>query len=63
VRRGALAGEVDALIDRILALDPEAARQCKAYFLAAQDGAIDDNFAAATDLLTARTLTLQAARR
>jgi methylglutaconyl-CoA hydratase len=55
----ALRSDVDELIRRILALDGEAARQCKAYFQAAQDGALDDNFARATDLLTARTLRLQ----
>jgi enoyl-CoA hydratase/carnithine racemase len=57
-----LRGEVDALVHRILAMDPDAARQCKAYFLAAQDGSLEDNFADATDLLTARTLRLQAQR-
>lgn len=57
--RAQLAGEVDELIRRILSLDADAARQCKAYFQAAQDGSIDDNFARATDLLTACTLRLQ----
>jgi len=60
--RASLRAEVDELIRRILALDPDAARQCKAYFQAAQDATIDDNFARATDLLTARTLRLQTAR-
>ena len=58
--RAALRGEVDELVRRILAMDPDAVRQCKAYFQAAQDGSIDDNFSRATDLLTARTLRLQA---
>lgn len=57
--RAELTGEVDELIRRILALDTDAARQCKAYFQAAQDGSIDDNFSRAIDLLTARTLRLQ----
>jgi enoyl-CoA hydratase/carnithine racemase len=61
--RAALRGDVDELIRRILAMDPDAVRQCKAFFQAAQEAAIDDNFAAATDLLTARTLRLLAARR
>ena len=59
---GELRGDVDAVIGRILAMDADAVRQCKAYFQSAQDGAIDDNFARATDLLTARTLRLQAQR-
>lgn len=60
--RDQLRGEVDALIHRILAMDADAARQCKAYFQAAQDGSLEANFAEATDLLTARTLRLQAQR-
>jgi methylglutaconyl-CoA hydratase len=58
----ALAGDVDALVDRILAMDADAVRQCKAFFQAAHDASIDDNFSRATDLLTARTLHLQAQR-
>jgi methylglutaconyl-CoA hydratase len=57
---GALRGDVDDLVRRILAMDPDAVRQCKAFFQAAQDGAIDDNFSQATELLTARTLRLLA---
>jgi methylglutaconyl-CoA hydratase len=60
--RDALAGEVQALISKILALDPDAARQCKAYFNAAQEASLPDNFANATDYLTARTLRLLAKR-
>jgi len=63
VSREALRGEVDGLIARILAMDAEAVRRCKAYFQAAQEASIDDNFENATDLLTKRTLELQAARR
>lgn len=58
--REALRAEVDHLIERILAMDADAVRQCKAYFQAAQDGSLDDNFTQATELLTARTLRLQA---
>lgn len=57
--RESLTAEVDHLIGRILALDADAVRQCKAYFLAAQDGSLDDNFTQAIELLTARTLRLQ----
>jgi methylglutaconyl-CoA hydratase len=59
---GALRGDVDDLIRRILAMDPDAVRQCKAFFQAAQDGSLDDNFSRATDLLTARSLGLMAGR-
>jgi methylglutaconyl-CoA hydratase len=61
-RREALRGDVDDLIRRILALDSDAVRQCKAFFLAAQEAPIDENFSRATDLLTARSLRLLAAR-
>jgi methylglutaconyl-CoA hydratase len=62
IAREALRGEVDEIIRRILALDAEAARQCKAYFQA-QYGSIEDRFSGAIDLLTARTLELQSARK
>jgi enoyl-CoA hydratase/carnithine racemase len=61
--REALRGEVDDLVRRILALDPEATRQCKAYFQSAQEASIDDGFSRAIELLTARTLQLQSARK
>jgi enoyl-CoA hydratase/carnithine racemase len=61
-RRDALRDEVDEIVQRILAMDAEAVRQCKAYFQAAHGGDLDDNFARATDLLTARTLQLLARR-
>lgn len=61
-RREALRGDVDDLIGRILAMDPDAVRQCKAFFQAAQETALDDNFARATDLLTTRSLRLLAGR-
>jgi methylglutaconyl-CoA hydratase len=61
--REALRREVDELIRRILAMDPEATRQCKAYFQAAQEGPLDARFSRAIDLLTARTLQLQSARK
>jgi len=60
--RARLREDVDALVGRILALDPEGARQCKAYFRAAQEGTLDQNFSHAADLLTARTLRLLASR-
>jgi methylglutaconyl-CoA hydratase len=60
--RASLKEDVNALIKRVLAMDPEGVRQCKAYFLAAQEGSLDENFSRATDLLTAQTLRLQASR-
>lgn len=61
-RRDALRDDVDEIVQRILAMDAEAVRQCKAYFQAAHGGELDDNFARATDLLTARTVQLLARR-
>jgi methylglutaconyl-CoA hydratase len=61
-RRDALGDDVDEIVQRILAMDAEAVRQCKAYFQAAHGGELDDNFARATDLLTARTVQLLARR-
>lgn len=61
-RPDALQGDVDQIIQRILAMDGEAVRQCKAYFQAAHGGELEDNFARATDLLTARTVQLLARR-
>ena len=58
--RANLRAEVDALVEQILALDPEAVRQCKAYFQAANEAPLEQNFERATELLTARTLQLQA---
>jgi methylglutaconyl-CoA hydratase len=55
-----LRGDVDALIERILAMDPAGARECKAYFQAANEASIEHNFEHATDLLTVQTLRLQA---
>lgn len=61
-RPDALRGDVDELVQRILAMDAEAVRQCKVYFQAAHGSALDDNFARATDLLTARAVQLLARR-
>ncbi|HEX7814743.1 enoyl-CoA hydratase/isomerase family protein [Dyella sp.] len=58
--REELTGRADALAERILAMDAEGARQCKAYFLAAQGQSLESNFRQATDLLTVQTLRLQA---
>ena len=57
--RASLKSDVDKVIARILAMDAEGARQCKAYFQAAQEGTLSQNFTDATGLLVAQTLRLQ----
>jgi methylglutaconyl-CoA hydratase len=53
---GALARDVDTLIERILRLDPAAARSCKEFFLTAQQNSFDQNCRLATEALTAGSL-------
>lgn len=53
---GALASDVDAIIERILRLDPSAARACKEFFLTAQQNSFDQNCRLATEALTAGSL-------
>jgi methylglutaconyl-CoA hydratase len=53
---GNLASDVDAIIERILRLDPNAARNCKEFFLAAQQNSFDQNCRLATEALTAGSL-------
>jgi methylglutaconyl-CoA hydratase len=60
--KASLKADVDAVIQRILAMDPEGARQCKAYFQAAQEGTLAQNFIDATGVLIAQTLRLQGTR-
>ncbi|MEM5370825.1 enoyl-CoA hydratase/isomerase family protein [Paraburkholderia azotifigens] len=57
-----LHAEADALAARILALDEAGAKQCKAFFLAAQEGSVEQNFRAATDVLTVNALRLMQPR-
>ena len=47
-----LAGEANALVARILRLDPEAARRCKEFFLSAQQNSYEQNCRRAIDALT-----------
>lgn len=58
----ALRGDADVLTDRILALDDEGARQCKAFFQAAEETPIEQNFRSATDMLTVTSLRLMQSR-
>jgi enoyl-CoA hydratase/carnithine racemase len=60
--KASLRADVDAVVARILAMDAEGARQCKAYFHAAQEGTLAQNFTDATGLLVAQTLRLQGTR-
>lgn len=60
--RANLHAEADALAARILSLDEAGAKQCKAFFLAAQEGSVEQNFRAATDMLTVNALRLMQTR-
>jgi methylglutaconyl-CoA hydratase len=53
-----LSAEADALIDRILKLDPAATRRCKEFFLAAQQNTFDHNCRLALEALTAGSMAL-----
>ncbi|MFM0219589.1 MULTISPECIES: enoyl-CoA hydratase/isomerase family protein [Paraburkholderia] len=57
-----LHAEADALAARVLSLDEAGAKQCKAFFLAAQEGSVEQNFRAATDMLTVNALRLMQTR-
>jgi methylglutaconyl-CoA hydratase len=52
-----LAAEADALVERILRLDPAAARRCKEFFFTAQQNSFDQNCRLAIDALTVGSLT------
>src|SRR5216683_2060162 len=47
-----LASDVDAIIERILRLDPNAARNCKEFFQTAQQNSFDQNCRLAMEALT-----------
>ena len=51
-----LASDVDAVIERILRLDPNAARNCKEFFQTAQQNSFDQNCRLATEALTVGSL-------
>jgi methylglutaconyl-CoA hydratase len=51
-----LASDVDDLIERILRLDPSAARNCKEFFQTAQQNSFDQNCRLATEALTVGSL-------
>jgi methylglutaconyl-CoA hydratase len=53
-----LVGEANALVARILRLDPEAARRCKEFFLEAQQHSFNQNCQRAIEVLTEGSLAL-----
>lgn len=55
---GQLVGEANALVARILRLDPAAARRCKEFFVAAQQNSFDQNCRLAVEALTEGSLAL-----
>jgi len=58
-----LAGEANALVERILRLDPAAARQCKEFFLFAQQNSFQQNCHRAIEALTEGSLALLARQK
>jgi len=61
--REQLAGEANALVERILRLDPAAARQCKEFFLFAQQNSFQQNCHRAIEALTESSLALLARQK
>jgi methylglutaconyl-CoA hydratase len=58
-----LASDVDALIERILRLDANAARNCKEFFQTAQQNSFDQNCRLATEALTVGSLAVLARQK
>jgi methylglutaconyl-CoA hydratase len=58
-----LSTESDALVERILRLDPAATRQCKSFFLNAQQNSFAQNCRLAVDALTKGSLALLARKK
>jgi methylglutaconyl-CoA hydratase len=58
-----LSSEADALVERILRLDPAAVRQCKEFFLRAQQNSFAQNCRFAVDALTKGSLALLARKK
>lgn len=59
----ALTARAEALADRILALDADGARHCKAFFQSAQEATLEQNFRHATEALVVNGLRLRDAAR
>jgi methylglutaconyl-CoA hydratase len=60
---GRLSAEADALVERILRLDPSAVLRCKSFFLNAQQNSFDQNCRLAVDALTKGSLALLARKK
>ncbi|HXL21663.1 MAG TPA: enoyl-CoA hydratase/isomerase family protein [Candidatus Dormibacteraeota bacterium] len=58
-----LSADADALVERILQLDPAAARRCKQFFQSAQQKSFDENCRSAVQALTAGSLAVLAKRK
>ncbi|MFC0401071.1 enoyl-CoA hydratase/isomerase family protein [Paraburkholderia rhizosphaerae] len=58
VASDALSGAAEQLVERIIALNEAGARQCKAFFQAAEENALEQNFRIATEALTVTSLRL-----
>jgi methylglutaconyl-CoA hydratase len=58
-----LSAEADVLVERILRLEPSAARRCKSFFLSAQQNSFDQNCRLAVDALTKGSLALLARKK
>src|SRR5579871_2460882 len=58
-----LSADVDALIERILGLDPSAARNCKEFFQTAQQNSFSQNCRLATEALTVGSLAVLARQK
>ena len=58
-----LASDVDALIERILRLDANAARNCKEFFQTTQQNSFDQNCRLATEALTVGSLAVLARQK
>ena len=58
-----LASDVDDLIERILRLDPNAARNCKEFFLTAQQNSFGQNCRLATEALTVGSMAVLARQK
>lgn len=61
--REELAGEANALTERILRLDPAAARRCKEFFITAQQNWFEQNCQRAVDALTEGSLAVLAKQK
>ena len=60
---GTLSSDVDALVERILQLDPQAARNCKEFFQTTLQNSFDQNCRLATEALTVGSMAVLARQK